>query len=149
MTDTTDTPAEFRSVLLTVDHSTAPRPNGALIQKFVGSTEDLVTSMFSLLEYYGETHLICPATIRQFNEAHVAEFPAFVYRSKENIQIVLEANTFTLLVGRHEGNVLAATQHILDTAGQVITDSDEAAGGVMPILLFSWNFGEAAPEQGE
>ena len=151
MTDTNDRKAEFQSVILTVDHSTAPRENGHLIQKFVCSTEDLVTSMVSLIDYYKEQHLMQAATIRQFQEAHVANFPAFIYRTPENIQIVMDAETFVALNIRNEGNVLATTQHILDTVGQVITENDEAAGGVMPLLLFSWEFGEAeapsAPEQ--
>lgn len=147
MTDTNDKAAEFASVILTIDHTTQPTANGHLLQKFVASTEDLVTSMVSLIDYYKEPHLMQAATIRQFQEAHVSEFPAFVYRTPENIQVVMDAQTFTMLVGRNEGNVLKATQHILNTAGQIITENDEAAGGVMPLLLFSWEFGEV--EQAE
>lgn len=142
MTVETETQAEFATVILTIDHSTAPRKNGHLIQKFVTSTEDLVTSMFSLLEYYEETHLIQPATIRQFNLADQSEFPAFVYRTRENIQVVMNADTFVMLAGTKDGSILSATQMILDEVGRAITDADQEAGGVVPIILFSFHTGE-------
>lgn len=145
MTDTAPA-AAFHTVLLTIDHSTSPRPNGHLIQKFVGSTEDLVTSMYSLLEYYEELHLLQPATLRQFQEAYVSKYPAFIYRTRENVQVVMSAETFSMLVSYKEGNIFEATQLILNTVGEVITNNDGAAGGVVPIVLFSFHSGEAEVE---
>lgn len=129
---------EFRSVILTVDHVSGPRDDGHQAVKAVFSTEDLTETMLSLFRYYGEEHLTnSKATIELFQRAAIAPCVAFVYRTPQNTQIVLEWNCFAFLsdVG---GSTLGATNLALDNAGLSQIESDERAGDVVPLLLMEF-----------
>jgi hypothetical protein len=135
---------EFGSVILTVDHtSTIPGPHS--VQKMVFSTETLVEATLAVLKYYGEEALLASAdTIAQFQGLAQTELPALVYRTPENVQIVLDYATFSALVERSE-TMLDASTFILNTVGELIVTAEQAAGGVVPILVLSWAEGEVAP----
>lgn len=135
--------AEFGSIILTVDHtSTIPGPHS--VQKAVFSTETLEEAALAILKYYGETDLLASAsTIAQFQELGKAELPALVYRTPENVQIVMALATFNALVARSE-SLLDATTFILDTVGEFIVTSEQAAGGVVPLMVLSWAEAEVA-----
>lgn len=131
-----DTRPEFLSVILTLDHSTAPREDGSLLQKFVGSTQDLTEAMLALFNYYEESHLLfAKSTVEMFQMAAQAEMPCFVYRTRENVQIVMSAETFQGLCASQGGSILAASAMIADVAGKSIVDAMRE-GGDAPVLYF-------------
>ena len=129
--------AEFGSIILTVDHtSTIPGPHS--VQKAVFSTETLEEAALAVLQYYGEEKLLASAsTISQFQEIAKTDLPALIYRTPENVQIVMALDTFNALVARSE-SLLDATSFILDTAGQLIVATEEQAGAPVPLLVLSW-----------
>lgn len=134
--------AEFGSIILTVDHtSTIPGPHS--IQKAVFSTETLEEAALAVLKYYDEEKLLASAsTIAQFQEIAKTDLPALIYRTPENVQIIMALDTFNALVARSE-SLLDATSFILDTAGQLIVATEEQAGGPVPLLVLSWGEVEA------
>lgn len=142
--------SEFGSIILTVDHtSTIPGPHS--VQKAVFSTETLEEAALAVLQYYNEEKLLASAsTIAQFQEIAKTALPALVYRTPENVQIIMALDTFNALVARSE-SLLDATSFILDTAGQLIVATEEQAGAPVPLLVLSWGEVEAeapaAPEK--
>lgn len=136
--------SEFGSVILTVDH-TSTIPGAHSVQKMVFSTETLVEATLAILKYYGEEGLLASAdTIAQFQQLFQTKLPALVYRTPENVQIVLDFATFKALVERSE-SFLDASTFILNTVGELIVTAEQAAGGVVPILVLSWAEEEVAP----
>jgi len=129
-------PTEFGSVILTIDH-TSTREDGHVVQKFVASTEGVLETMLALFNYYGEAHLLnSAATLRLFAAFDREPFSAFIYRTKENVQIVIPTETLVLLTASHS-TLLAATDALLDIAGAAIVGTDKQAGGVVPLLVVS------------
>jgi len=114
--------AEFSSVVITIDHLTQIK--GEVVQKFVGSTEDVTTSLISLFNYYGDNaQLQSPATVKLFQLAAGATHGAFVYVTRRNtVEIVLDAHTFAALTAEY-GSVLEATMNISNMAGQVLSEA--------------------------
>ena len=134
---------EFATVVLTLDHTTAPREDGSLLQKFVCSTQDLTSSMLGLFSYYEEEHLLhAKSTIELFQQAAFSAMPAFVYRTRENVQIVLAASTMTAVIASQDGSVLKASAMIADIAGRVLTDALETQTEAPVLLLLAF---DAAP----
>lgn len=139
---------EFGSVILTVDHtSTNAGPHS--IQKAVFSTETLEEAMLALLKYYQNTDLLASAsTIAQFQQVAQTALPCMVYRSPENVQIVMALDTFNALIAR-SSSLLDATTFILDTVGEVIAGTEQVAGGCIPLQVLSWDVhpGDPAPAE--
>lgn len=128
---------EFGSVILTVDHtSTLPGPH--TVQKMVFSTETLEEAAIALLKYYSEEALLANVqTIAQFQELGRTKLPALIYRTPENVQIVMALDTFNELHLRSE-TLLDTTTFILNTVGELIVTAEQAAGGPVPLLVLGW-----------
>jgi hypothetical protein len=143
----TEAPREFQSVILTLDHTTS-RNDEHVVQKFVASTQTLTGAMLALFGYYAEDHLLhSQATIEQFQQAALEQFPCFVYRTPENVQIVMDQATFNLVCFQN-GSVLQASQAIADMAGQVLSDTEKKAGAAIPVTLFAFELGTVeVPEE--
>lgn len=138
--------AEFKSIILTVDHtSTIPGPH--VIQKTVLSTESLEQTALSLLKYYDEGGLLASeVTIRQFQELSHSQYPCLVYRTPENVQIIMAYATFQALVALSE-SLLDATTFVLDTVGQIIVETEDAAGEAIPLQVLAWDEVVVAPNK--
>jgi hypothetical protein len=129
---------EFNSIILTVDH-TSTIPGRHVVQKTVFSTETLEEAALALLKYYNQADLLASVdTISQFQAIAASQFPCLVYRTPENVQIVMALDTFNALVAR-SSSLLDATSFVLDTVGQVIVETEEAAGDVIPLQVLSWD----------
>lgn len=127
----------YRSVILTLDHTT--QIEEAIVQKAVYSTQTLEESMVALLRYYGEeSFLQSIETIRQFQQIAISQFPAVVYRTKENTQIVLSQGTLDALMAR-SAHLADCHQFILETAGDVVSKLDAAQKDVTPLIVFDWS----------
>lgn len=128
---------EFGSVILTVDHTSAiPGPH--VVQKMVFSTETLEEAALANLKYYSEEGLLASAsTIAQFQALAKTDLPCLVYRTPENVQIIMALDTFNALVARSE-SLLDATTFVLNTVGELIVASEKAAGAPVPLLVLSW-----------
>lgn len=140
-----DTPS-YKSLILTVDHTTAIE--GALVQKVVYSDQTLEEAILALLDYYGEAdYLKNPETIKLFQQVALSDLPAVVYRTKENIQIVMAMGTHDELLARSE-SLADCHLFILNTVGEVVANLDKAQGDVSPLTVLSWSFeqGGSAPE---
>jgi len=130
---------EFDTVILTLDHTTVPREDGSLLQKFVCSTQDLTTSMLALFKYYGEEHLLhAKSTLEMFQQAALSRMPAFVYRTRENVQIVMTADTMMAVIGSQGGSVLKGSAMVADMAGRALIDilANQTEAPVLLLLTF-------------
>lgn len=140
----TAAPSEFKSVVLTIDAHSG-QAGDKYVQKFVGSSEDLTEAVIAILQYYDMAHLLTSAaTINQFQRAATEQAPAFVIRTKSNVEIILGQEAFSLLCFQ-AGSAMAASMMIADMAGRAIVDTEEAAGGPVPIVLMSFELGSIAP----
>ncbi len=134
----TEAPKEFLSVILTVDAVSNPTNPGPFVQKLVASDQTMTEATLSLIDYYGEEKLLSsPATIGQFQQAILSEFPAFIMRTNVNVEVILDASTFNRLCFEH-GSVMQACKDILDLAGLAIQDTEKKAGGVVPLILMDF-----------
>lgn len=130
---------EFQSAVVTIDH-TSTRPDEHVVQKVVYSTQSLTGSVLALIDYYDEKHLLASeGTISQFQEAARAENPAFVYRTPENVQIVIDFVALQNLVAREGGSLLVALDGLVNNAGRVISDLERAVGAAVPLILFDYS----------
>lgn len=135
----TEAPQEFLSVILTVDAVSNPTNPGPFVQKLVASDQTMTEAVLSLIDYYGEEKLLSsPATIGQFQQAVMSEFPGFVMRTNVNVEVVLDASTFNRLCIEY-GSVMQACKEILDLAGLAIQDTEKKAGGVVPLILLDFS----------
>lgn len=134
---------EYLSVIFTVDHTTDIPVHS--VQKMVFSTQTLEEAAVAVMAYYDESHLLTSTdTIRQFQEIGKATLPGLIYRTPENVQIIMSLDTFAALCDRSE-TLLEATAFVLDTAGELINMAEQASGSVVPLIALSWSEEEAAP----
>lgn len=134
---------EYGSVILTVDHTTAIVPHA--VQKLVFSTESLNEAAIAVIKYYGEEAILASAdTIEQFQALAQSKYPCLVYRTPENVEIILSLDTYNALIARSE-TLLDANTFILDTVGEIIVTSEQAAGAPIPLFALAWDEGEVAP----
>lgn len=134
-------PQEYETVILTIDH-TSTRKDDHVVQKYVASTQSLTSAMLSLFGYYDEDHLLhSEATIALFQRAAQNPACAFVYRTRDNIQVVMTAATFETLVAISGGSILAGTSRMLDMAGEMIVANEQAARGPIPLSLLEFEVG--------
>lgn len=127
----------YRSLVLTVDHTTSIEPH--VVQKVVHSTETLEETLVSLIKYYSEEVLLTSIeTIGQLQKIALSKFPAVVYRTQENIQIIMAQATFDELLARSEG-LLDCHLFILNTAGEIVNANEELQGNVSPLTVLDWS----------
>lgn len=130
-------PREFKSVLLTVDH-TSTRKDGHYVQKMVKSTQELTDSMLSLFGYYNEKHLLHSGnTIALFQQAAKSVMPCFVYRTPENVQIVMAEVTYAALINAKQ-TLLEAEDFIVNAAGEMLKMVQDQRGEAVPLLLLDF-----------
>lgn len=137
--ETTDqaAPREYKSIILTVDH-TSTRKDDHVVQKMVKSTETLNETMLSLFGYYQEKHLLHSAsTLEMFQEAGKSVMPCFIYRTPENVQIVMAEVTYAALISR-KGTLLEAEDFIVNAAGEMLKMAQDQRGDAVPLMLFSF-----------
>ena len=127
---------EFGSMILTVDHTT--QIADAYVQKAVFSTESQEAAFVANVMYYNEGHLLqSTATIHQLQQLALAELPAMVYRTPENIQIIFAMETFNAVASRY-ASLCEAFEAILDTVGENVNRLEKAAGDVVPLIVIDW-----------
>lgn len=131
-------PREYKSVVLTIDH-TSSRKDGEVVQKMVKSTQTVTASLLAILGYYQEKHLLhSETTIELLQEAGKALLPAFIYRSPENVQIIMAEQTYAVLINAR-GTLLEAEDFIINAAGEMLAAAQQKTGDAVPLMLFTFS----------
>lgn len=134
-------PADFTSIVLTLDHLQQDVPEGVRAFKFVCSTQTVNETMIALFAYYGISQLLAePSTIETFQEAAAAVgLPVFILHTNVNTQVVTDADTWAVLLNYFGGSMLSATEALEDMVVNHLRLQKQIQGGIPTLSLFMFS----------
>ena len=141
---------DYASIQMVMDHMQVKDGGANHVQKFVLSTQTPDEVLASLVEYYGEPHVLAsPGGIAVVRESGTFANFAFVYINRENIQVVMDMETWAALNMRDEfgGSQLALVDMLQRTIAQSMADSIATYGS--PAVLSLIGFDTAEEETAE
>lgn len=144
MTDTFayQPPADYQSMVITLDHISAI-DDGHSRQKFVASSQDAVDSLLALFRYYKEQDIMLSSkTVAMIVAAQATPNVVWVYRTRENVQLVLSTEAWLAACADPDlgdGSAMQAVDKLSATIASAEANLIQSSGGVVPLFFVSFD----------